>query len=81
MTDFTPSLALFNFPPGARPGRALWFLSRHVADQDPAGRGLAWLGGGLILAGGGLAKASWKLIAATEPAWPSVPSTVIFTGR
>ena len=64
VTDFTPALALFNFLPVALTGLALWFLARYVADQDPAGQGLAWLGGGLILAGG-LAKASWKLIATT----------------
>ena len=67
MTDLTPTLALYNFLPVTLTGLALWFLSRYVAVQDLAGHGLAILGGGLILSGG-LAKASWKLIAATTGA-------------
>jgi len=64
LPDFPLSLALYNVLPVALTGLALWFLTRYVAEQDPADRGLALLGAGLILAGG-LAKASWKLIAAT----------------
>lgn len=64
MNDFTPALAIFNFLPVVLTGVALWFLSRYVADQNPDDHRLALLAGGLILTGG-LAKATWKLIAAT----------------
>jgi len=61
---FPISLALYNFLPVTLTGLALWFLARYVADQAPREHRLALLGGALILAGG-LAKASWKLLAAT----------------
>ena len=71
MLDFPLSLALYNFLPVALTGVALWFVTRYVADQDPADERPALLGGFLIVAGG-LSKATWKLIAAatgTDLVW------------
>ncbi len=64
LSAFPLSLSLFNFLPVALTGLALWLLTRYTANQDPSDYRLALLGAVLILAGG-LAKASWKLIAAT----------------
>ncbi|MBN2886721.1 MAG: hypothetical protein JXM75_08455 [Chromatiaceae bacterium] len=64
MQDFTLALALYDFVPVLLTAIGLWWLVRYVADHLPAALGMAALGALLILLGG-LAKALWKLLAAT----------------
>jgi hypothetical protein len=64
MSQLTLPLALFNLLPVVFTGLALLLLARLVGDLDPINRGMARLGGTLILLGG-LSKAIWKLILVT----------------
>ena len=71
MTEYTVSLALFDFVPVICSGIGLFFITRMIARLDANSGKVAYLAGTLIVLGG-LSKATWKLIftsSGTDIAW------------